>query len=98
MRSRRTMCSDLRQTMRSPSRIGIPTWPSTLRYAFSLPVFTTISICDESLTTNERWVKECGETGVMTNALTDGVRIGPPAASEYAVEPVGVDTMRLSAL
>ena len=30
------------------------------------------------------------------NACTEGLMIGPPAESEYAVEPVGVETMRPS--
>ena len=37
-----------------------------------------------------------GQIGVNTIALRDGCTIGPPAESEYAVEPVGVDTMRPS--
>jgi hypothetical protein len=37
-----------------------------------------------------------GHIGVSTRALRDGWTIGPPADSEYAVEPVGVDTMRPS--
>jgi hypothetical protein len=35
--------------------------------------------------------------GVTTIAGTDGWTIGPPADSEYAVDPVGVATMRPSA-
>ena len=38
-----------------------------------------------------------GHIGVSTMALKDGWTMGPPADSEYAVEPVGVDTMRPSA-
>lgn len=34
-----------------------------------------------------------GQMGVRTSALKDGCTIGPPAESEYAVDPVGVDTM-----
>jgi len=34
-----------------------------------------------------------GQIGVRTRALKDGWTIGPPADKEYAVEPVGVDTM-----
>jgi hypothetical protein len=37
-----------------------------------------------------------GHIGVRTRALSDGWTIGPPAEREYAVEPVGVDTMRPS--
>ncbi len=34
-----------------------------------------------------------GQMGVNTIALRDGWTIGPPAESEYAVEPVGVETI-----
>lgn len=34
-----------------------------------------------------------GQMGVRTRALSDGWTIGPPADREYAVEPVGVETM-----
>lgn len=37
-----------------------------------------------------------GQIGVRTIALNDGCTIGPPADNEYAVEPVGVETMRPS--
>jgi hypothetical protein len=36
--------------------------------------------------------------GVMQMAGTEGKMMGPPAESEYAVEPVGVEMMRPSAL
>ena len=36
--------------------------------------------------------------GVRTIVDTEGCTIGPPADSEYAVEPVGVETMRPSAI
>ena len=39
-----------------------------------------------------------GQMGVNTRALKDGCTIGPPAEREYAVEPVGVETMRPSDL
>lgn len=37
-----------------------------------------------------------GHIGVSTRALKEGCTIGPPADNEYAVEPVGVDTIRPS--
>lgn len=37
-----------------------------------------------------------GQIGVRTSALSEGCTIGPPADSEYAVDPVGVETMRPS--
>ena len=39
-----------------------------------------------------------GHIGVNTKALKDGCTMGPPAEREYAVEPVGVETMRPSDL
>ena len=45
-----------------------------------------------------RLVSVCGQIGVRQTALTVGNTMGPPAASEYAVEPVGVETIRPSAL
>ena len=40
-----------------------------------------------------RIVRLCGDMGVRTTARHEGDIIGPPALSEYAVDPVGVDTM-----
>src|SRR5438046_1345984 len=51
---------------------------------------TTISMCEASRTTRGRWVSEWAETGVITKLATSGMRMGPPAAREYAVEPVGL--------
>src|ERR1043166_398762 len=46
----------------------------------------------------ERLVSTCGQIGVMTKTPDSGSRIGPPAESEYAVDPVGVATIKPSAL
>ena len=46
----------------------------------------------------DRFVKTCGQIGVMTKTPDSGARIGPPADNEYAVDPVGVATIRPSAL
>src|SRR5208283_3472398 len=51
-----------------------------------------------SVTTRGLWVSEWGHTGVTTKEVTDGISTGPPAAREYAVEPVGVAMMTPSAL
>ena len=37
--------------------------------------------------------REWGQMGVTINDLRSGVRIAPPAEREYAVEPVGVETI-----
>jgi len=45
-----------------------------------------------------RCVSVCGQIGETSSTETDGSMIGPPAESEYAVEPVGVARMSPSAL
>ena len=42
--------------------------------------------------------RDKGFSAVITNALVSGVNIGPPAESEYAVDPFDVDIIRPSAL
>ena len=49
-------------------------------------------------TTSGRCVSVCGQMGAMITPRIVGYMIGPFAASEYAVEPVGVATMTPSAL
>lgn len=51
---------------------------------------------DEEGKTRGRKDKLRGHIGVRTNALKEGCTIGPPADREYAVEPVGVETIRPS--
>ncbi len=53
-------------------------------------------IADEEGKTSGRNERLRGHMGVSTIALSDGCTMGPPAESEYAVEPVGVDTIRPS--
>src|SRR5437764_15167945 len=53
---------------------------------------------DPSATMIDRFVRTCGQIGVITKTPDSGSRIGPPADSEYAVEPVGVATIKPSAL
>ena len=57
----------------------------------------TRSVIDEEAG-NTRGLKERlrGQIGVRTIALSEGCTMGPPADKEYAVEPVGVDTIRPS--
>jgi hypothetical protein len=43
-----------------------------------------------------RKLRVCGQIGVITNAGTDGAIIGPPALMEYAVDPVGLATIKPS--
>jgi hypothetical protein len=51
---------------------------------------------DNAGKTSGRNDKLRGQIGVRTIALREGWTIGPPAESEYAVDPVGVETMRPS--
>src|SRR5207245_6157806 len=53
---------------------------------------------DPSATMIDRFVRTCGQIGVITKTPDSGSRIGPPADNEYAVEPVGVATIKPSAL
>ncbi|MNT90762.1 hypothetical protein D3C72_2317450 [compost metagenome] len=48
------------------------------------------------LITSGRAESVCGNMGTSVIASRDGVRIGPPAEREYAVEPVGVEMINPS--
>src|SRR5438128_11865473 len=72
--------------------------PSTLKKVGYSVLPGEISITEVSLTMTERFVSTCGQIGVMTKTPDSGDRIGPPAESEYAVEPVGVAMISPSAL
>lgn len=66
------------------------------RYCSSRPeTFSLISV--SSVITNGLAFKLCGAIGVITNAFTSGVNIGPPQLKEYPVDPVGVDIINPSA-
>lgn len=65
--------------------------------AASLEGFRTRKVIeDEEGKTRGRNDKLRGQIGVRTIALNEGCTIGPPADNEYAVEPVGVETIRPS--
>jgi hypothetical protein len=51
---------------------------------------------EEAGNTSGRKDRLRGQIGVRTRALSDGWTIGPPAEREYAVEPVGVETIKPS--
>src|SRR5438094_10283851 len=72
--------------------------PSTLKKVGYSVLPGEISITEVSLTMTDRFVSTCGQIGVMTKTPDSGDRIGPPAESEYAVEPVGVAVINPSAL
>ncbi len=58
---------------------------------------TSMRRTSEAGTTVGRLDRVKGQMGVRMNASISGWRMGPPAAMEYAVEPVGVATMTPSA-
>ena len=69
-----------------------------VRYTLSSGPREVTRITLVSGTSTGRLVSMCGQIGVRQMAGTDGKMIGPPAESEYAVEPVGVEMIRPSAL
>src|SRR5947208_16711602 len=101
MRGGRTSNSEwleLWHTTTSCSRIGVPTCPSSVRYTLSSGPREVTRITLVSGTSTGRLVNMCGQIGVMHSAGTVGKMIGPPAESEYAVDPVGVEMISPSAL
>src|SRR5438128_2500206 len=58
--------------------------------SFTRTACTNTVLCDE--TTTGRNERLCGQMGVMQNASTSGLMIGPPAETLYAVDPLGVET------
>ena len=79
----------------SPLESGKLVCPSKLTVACS-PAYLKIGSkvkCPSAGKISGRWPKECGQMGVSKKTSTSGATIGPPAAKEYAVEPVGVETI-----
>jgi hypothetical protein len=71
--------------------------PSKLSSAEDLD-FGEIRICRHASLGRRtlRKLRLLGQMGVRRRLGTDGCTMGPPADREYAVDPVGVDTMRPS--
>ena len=90
-------CGERRTLTRSPSRSSRPSCPSIVMIAPPPSVWTTTSTSESIGSTSGRCVSACGQIGVSTSASVPVSRIGPPAESEYAVDPVGVDTISPSA-
>ena len=86
----------------SPYSTGMTIWPSIVRPILlsskrrSVSIVMTISRL-LGITTGRSERSE-GQTGVKIKASTCGCTIGPPAESEWPVEPVGVATISPSAL
>lgn len=80
-------------------RLFSPTYENRVRpenYTSSGGFRTRKVIAEDDGNTRGRNDKLRGQIGVRTIALSEGCTIGPPADSEYAVEPVGVEMIRPS--
>ena len=77
----------------------MPVWPSkeTRRSSDQSGIGST-TIEQVAGTTSGRTARVWAQIGVTTIASTPGTTIGPPALSEYAVDPVGDATTIPSAL
>src|SRR5581483_5691084 len=73
--SRSANC-ELRHTIVSPSRTGVPVCPSIVRYTLSSGPRDTTRITLVSGTSTGRLVSMCGQIGVMQIAGTEGKIIG----------------------
>jgi hypothetical protein len=83
----------------SPGASVVPVCPSNDTSRSSAhPAIGSMTMRYVAGTTRGRTASVCAAIGVTTIASTPGTTIGPPALSEYAVEPVGVATMMPSAL
>ena len=64
-------------------------WPSAARVASSLRLSRVTWTTESRLITTGRIESVCGQIGVSVSTSASGLTMAPPAASEYAVEPVG---------
>jgi hypothetical protein len=62
-----------------------------------MPRTSVISIFEVLRIAIGRLERVCGEMGTSAIAESEGCRIGPPAESAYAVDPVGEATINPSA-
>ena len=81
----------------SPCLSLVPSCPSRVRNTAPESLSSHNSTLDPPGITRGRLVRVWGQMGEITNTSSVGSMIGPPAASEYAVDPVGVLIMRPSA-
>ena len=93
---------EARRVRRAPDRDAVALGEREVRVAVAVrgrvaAAHDVIVIVAASATAIGRCVSACGATGTSANAASRGSRIGPPADSAYAVEPVGVATMMPSA-
>jgi len=93
-RIRLTVYGDLFIVTSSPNSRGKPICPSSVKITrSSLDRRSALSVACSGSSIG-RLVNMCGHMGVTTMCARDWWRMGPPAASEYPVEPVGVERIR----
>jgi hypothetical protein len=77
----------------SPGAMGMGGCPSAVKIVSTFR-FNTLTESNESmLTTTDRFDNVCGQIGVIVKTSAVGLTTAPPAASEYAVLPVGEQTI-----
>src|ERR1700677_1534211 len=87
--SSRTLRRRPRIVIESPAESWVSICPSAATIV-SIPLLNSSTRTAESrLTITGRLDSAWAQIGVMTNTSAPGLMIGPPAESEYAVEPVG---------
>src|ERR1035441_5338083 len=80
----------------SPLSSSPTIWPSAFRKAAATVLTALTRMVADSGRMIERFDSACGQIGVSANTSAVGKTIAPPAASEYAVEPVGELTIKPS--
>ena len=81
--------------MPAGARLRSPIFKCGRNYGYGIytATLTRSVMSDDDGNTRGRNERLRGQIGVKTRALNDGWTIGPPADREYAVEPVGVETI-----
>src|SRR5689334_2569004 len=82
--------------MTSPAANSHTTCPSALKIVGGLRLLTVTSMLEFKERITARLESVCGQMGVKASTSAVGKTTTPPAAKEYAVEPVGELTIRPS--
>src|SRR5436309_7159459 len=93
---RRTAWRLRRTVTRSPASSSLTSWPSALRMVEGLGLMMVTSIFVVRGRIKERFESVWGQIGVRPSTSAVGNTTAPPAAREYAVDPVGELTIRPS--
>src|SRR5665647_2152228 len=87
----------LRRIVTSSPASSSPTiCPSAFKKVVGTELMVFTRMVADSGRIMERFESACGQIGVSANTSAVGKTIAPPAASEYAVEPVGELTIKPS--